>query len=216
MKQDDHEHQEHGATDAEPATTFSPGLEPGPLRFKMTYAALFQMAHGEIKRLILDKVHSFYCLASPHEPPKCDDAMYRRAVLREGQSGPNLNPFKGSVRWLINAEAMTEQDGRVLDAIYRHRHLLAHELQSFLITPEKYLSFELFLDALRILSGLHEFWINVELQTGGFYDPSTGETITEVDRSDVMPASLVFLHLCVNAVGGDAQAPPDTHNSSRF
>lgn len=98
-----------------------------------------------------------------------------------------------------------EQAGR-LDDIYQHRHQMTHELIKYVIDPEIDPDVDLFIDALKILKSVRQFWISVETGFGTF-----GE---DVRVEDVLPLSLMILQQCIDAYIGGQTPCVDEHGEA--
>lgn len=178
------------------------------LRLTLSVAGLFQLCHEMLKYAIMEKVRGFYLTGFDEHGMTYDEAAYQAHVLAPtSASGGRPNRFRGSVLWLVQHQAITPGEAGQIEAIYEHRHDLAHELGKYLIDVDHYPDVELFQEAARILRKIHRFWIEIELQTGGFFNQETGDLFADVEADDVIPLTLVLLRECTDAVAesiGDA------------
>ncbi|ORV90671.1 hypothetical protein AWC11_12065 [Mycobacterium interjectum] len=178
-------------------------LQPDSIRATLAFAGLYQMTHEMLKQTVLDKVREFYCFET-----NLDDAMtgeeqeqYQRHVL---SLAPNR--FEASLIWLVQSKAITQVQADRLDAIYDHRHSLAHELVKYIVDPDTDPDVALLVEAIETLKDLHRFWIDIEISSGGFFFPD-GADVGEFDAEDVEPLSLMVLQQCLDAYLGGLPTP---------
>lgn len=205
---------ESAATRSDPAEIeqiLQARLRPSNLHFTLAFAGLFQMTHEMLKYAVLSKVRECYTSGFDEKGAHLDRAAYRREVLGLTDSGDGrTNAFHGSVRWLVNAGAITDDDAARLEAVYSYRHELTHEIQSVILDLRRELDAQLFVDAALILKKIHMFWVRVELDSGGFYVPELDDWVEDVDPNDVHPISEELLWLCASALmtdGGEEDEP---------
>lgn len=171
-------------------------LQPAVIRGTLAFAGLYQVTHEMLKHAVLDKVREFYCFGLEPDGSMTDKEHeeYQRHVV----SLAPKNKFRASLLWLVQSNAITQDQADRLDAIYAHRHSLTHELLKYLVDPDANPEVNLFVDAITTLKDLHRFWIDIELSTGGFFLPD-GSDVGDVDPDEVMPLSLVVLQQCMDA-----------------
>ena len=102
--------------------------------------------------------------------------------------------------WLVNTGVITNEESKRLEEVYSHRHELTHELVNFLVDTNAVPDLQLFADALAILKKIHLFWVQIELDSGGFFIPETGDWVDDVEADEVVPLSLELLYLCISAL----------------
>jgi hypothetical protein len=164
-------------------------LEPGRLRATLTFVGLYQLTHEMIKRVVIDNVKAFYLRGADQSGLIYDEDAYKTKVL-------DLDPksrVRASVLWLVSMNAITPEQADRLKEITDHRNDLIHELAKYLIGPKFEPDVTLFVDALGILRAIHDFWIQVEIDTGILDDHP------DVTPAGVAPASLLLLDACVAA-----------------
>ena len=171
-------------------------LQPAVIRGTLAFAGLYQVTHEMLKHAVLDKVREFYCFGLEPDGSVTDNEHeeYRRRVL----SLEPKNKFRASLMWLVQSNAITQDQANRLDVIYAHRHSLTHDLVKYIVDPDADPEVDLLVDAIITLKDLHRFWIDIELSTGGFFLPD-GCGVGDVDPDEVMPLSLVVLQKCTDA-----------------
>jgi hypothetical protein len=159
------------------------------------FAGLYQMTHEMLKQVVLDKVREFYCLGMTPEGAMTaeEQEQYRLNVLSLAPSR-----FEASLLWLVQSNAITQHQADRLDAIYDHRHSLTHELVRYIVDPDADPDVELLVEAIATLRDLHRFWIDIEIDSGGFFGVD-GSQVEDVDPDEVVPLSLVMLQHCLDA-----------------
>lgn len=178
-------------------------LQPDVIRSTLAFAGLFQVTHEMLKREVLDKVREYHCLGLNADGSMADaeKVAYRLHVLSLAS-----DRFRASLLWLAQHNAITQAQADRLDSIYAHRHSLTHELVKYIVDPDIGPDIDLLSDAITTLKDLHRFWIDIELNTGGFF-PLDGSDVGDVDPDEVLPLSLMVLQQCLDAyVAGIAKA----------
>ena len=182
-------------------------LQPATLRLTLAYASVFQLVHGQLKSLVLDKTRTYFSAELDAGEVVVDEAAYRREVLDPSrQGGGKPDRFLGSTMWLIRHGAISQTDADRLDQVYEQRHALTHNLAEFLVDPRRDPDPALLRDALAILRKIHTFWIDVELATGGFHTADLSYHHGDVDADEVWPLQLLFLYQCVDALTDPADS----------
>ncbi|MBL0003080.1 MAG: hypothetical protein IPP00_03525 [Actinomycetales bacterium] len=169
-------------------------LEPSRMRSTLAFAGLFQVTHELIKRNVLDEVKAFYGYSRPLGDPVWitgpeGRAAYERAVIALDPR----SPFRASLLWLVNSEAIAPEQMEVLEKIYGHRHQLTHELDRYLVDPAFEPDVDLFAEAVSILRSLTRFWTQVEIDIGTFAEHG------DVTVDEATPLSLAVLQLAIDA-----------------
>lgn len=150
-------------------------LEPARIRLTLSFAGLFLLAHELIKHLVLVRLRQFYGESPLPEFPAGPEwkARYAEAVLsldvdEAGNRPKRPNAFRASIKWLIEAGALAEEQAAVLDQIFDHRSDLAHELLKYLVDVDYEPKPMLLTRANEILSNLEQFWTQMEIDLGTF------------------------------------------------
>lgn len=163
-------------------------LRPDRIRATLAFSGLYQLTHQLIQNAVLEQVKVFFGKSVLDDTWLHGKVEYDREVR-----DLDKNLFKASLLWLQKMDAVTAEQCDRLDAIYRHRHDLAHDIGKYLIDVEFEPNMDLFLDALSILRDIHRFWTEVEAGLGTFDD------YEDLDLDDVTPAALAMLGLCIQA-----------------
>jgi hypothetical protein len=71
-------------------------------------------------------------------------------------------------------------------------------LVRYIVDPDADPDVELLVEAIATLRDLHRFWIDIEIDSGGFFGVD-GSQVEDVDPDEVVPLSLVMLQHCLDA-----------------
>lgn len=163
-------------------------LRPGRIRATLSFVGLFQMTHEMIKRAVVEEVRNFYMIGFDESGLLIDEEAYRAQVLCFDK-----RPFRASLLWLVDGQAITMDQADRLDEIYAHRHDLTHELAKYIVDIHFEPNMDLFGDALAILREIHRFWTQIEIDIGSFGDDGN------VTVDDAVPGVLLMLQMCLDA-----------------
>jgi hypothetical protein len=170
-------------------------LQPSRVRSTLAFAGLFQLTHEMLKSMVLEDVKAFYGYTTLGGDvrwfPEGGDVLYQREVL-----ALHPNKFTASLLWLQQMNALTADQAVRLDDIYDHRHDLTHELAKYLVDPNLEPDFDLFIEALKTLRALSQFWNEVEAGYGTFED------FPDLDLDEVKNGRMLLIGLCISAYGG--------------
>lgn len=182
-------------------------IKPSNVRSTLEFAALFQMVHEQIKKLVLEDVKSFYGYMAGFEDPWINEEAeknYRDEVLAK-----HKNKFTASLLWLKDMEAITEEDRRKLEEIFQHRHSVTHELMRYIIDLESDVNVNLLSEGIKILKKLSLFWNEVEIGIQQGINPA----FDEVSAEDIYPGYIIAIQICLDAFF-DGLDSPDAKFSS--
>jgi hypothetical protein len=116
------------------------------------------------------------------------EKSYNRDVRNLGES-----PFQGSIKWLIESEAISQNDEEKLETIYNYRHTVAHEVNKLLVDEQSRPDIDLLISSIDILKKISRFWTNLEIQTGGIILPEN----STID--DVIPGNILIVDLAIQS-----------------
>lgn len=165
-------------------------LAPERIRQVLAFAAVFQMTHEMIKSAVLDGVAGFYGHVRGVDRWMWGKERYIAEVL----SKAHIGPFGSSLIWLVENQAITQEQAERLSAIYEHRHDLTHSLAKYVVYVDHEPDHSLLVDALTILRDLSRFWTQIEMDAGTF------EEAPDLKVEDVVPLNVAVLEMCVQAL----------------
>lgn len=163
-------------------------LQPARIRSTLAFAGLYQLTHELIKQDVMPQVKGFYSQGFDDTGMLYDEVAYKKDVLSRDKQ-----PFRASLLWLVESEAITLAQADRLDEIYEHRHKLTHELGNYIIDPDLEPDMDLFVDAVEILRCISRFWTQIEIDIGSF------EEHGDVSVDDVQTGPLMILQMCIDA-----------------
>ena len=169
-------------------------LEPARIRSTLAFAGLFQLTHEMIKRSVLDEVKSFYGFSNAMGAPvwltgRDGEAAHTSKVLALDPK----SPFRASLLWLVDSNAITSAQMHVLDRVYQHRHDLTHALGKYLVDLDFEPDLDLFVEAVSIVRSISRFWTQIEIDIGTFDEHG------DITADEATPLSLVLLQMAIDA-----------------
>lgn len=192
-------------------------LNPDVVRTRLLRTGLFLVAHEMLLSAIKDRTHDFYSNTWTNNDGWKPSPDYREKVLSLDPKGKN-DPFRASVAWLRQMEAIDEDDEISIRKLTEERNRLAHELRNVLGGTVEHDFESLFPKLVHLVAKIDRWWIfNVDLAT----DPKLAGEELDVDR--ITPGSLMLLQVLNQvALGNDEEAWAlyhafaSAHNDARF
>ncbi|NOD84309.1 hypothetical protein [Ruegeria sp. HKCCD6119] len=192
-------------------------LNPDVVRTRLLRTGLFLVAHEMLLSAIKDRTHDFYSNTWTNNDGWKPSPDYREKVLSLDPKGKN-DPFRASVAWLRQMEAIDEDDEVSIRKLTEERNRLAHELRNVLGGTIEHDFESLFPKLVHLVAKIDRWWIfNVDLAT----DPELAGEEFDVDR--ITPGSLMLLQVLNQvALGNDEEAWAlyhafaSAHNDARF
>ncbi len=126
-------------------------------------ASCLILGYELIKQQVVEQVKQFYGLSVPlldyeGEQPYVPSPEQVEEYKREVTSRYPQSTFRASCSWLIEQDALTEEQVDDLDRIRSHRNAVTHELLRFLFDPEAEVDVEVLEDAHGAIRDLGRFW----------------------------------------------------------
>ena len=100
-----------------------------------------------IRSAIIGNIRSFF---------EYDEAHYQRDVVSRVK--PGITIFDLSTAWLIEMEALRDDDVVILRRLREHRNEVAHEIMAFLVDPTCQVDTTLLQSASDVIKRLGQFW----------------------------------------------------------
>ena len=158
-------------------------LSPQAVRLTLIRAGCFLTAYELIKSNVLDQVRGFFCIGIQDGEFLYDEDSYRRSVLSQSENGK----YDASCSWLVEMEAITEDQAGLLREIHIHRKEIAHELPRLLVDPNFFVKTDLLVKAIECLRSLGIFWGSIAVQTDPVWDGQ------EVDYAQIKSGSFLLM-----------------------
>jgi hypothetical protein len=173
-------------------------LAPARIRSTLAFAGLYQITNEMIRHAVTVKVREFFQTGFADGEWLYDETAYASDVLARAKGR-----FHASLLWLMDSGAISAEQADRLDAIYKHRNELAHELMTYIVDADREPDIELFIDAVTILKAIMRFWTSIEADYGTF------EEFPDIDLDEVVPLSMAVLQQCFDAYAEDLEAVKD-------
>lgn len=176
-------------------------LNPDLVRTRLLRTGLFLVAHEMLLSAIKDRTHDFYSNTWTYTDGWKPSPDYREKVLSLDPKRKN-DPFRASVEWLRQIEAIDEDDEASIRELTEERNRLAHELRNVLGGTIEHDFESLFPKLVHLVAKIDRWWIvNLEIAT----DPVLSGK--EIDEDGVTPGSLMLLQVLNQvALGNDEEA----------
>ena len=171
-------------------------LDEDILMININFAAVFVMNYECLKEFVIEQVRSFY---SEHfymdgDSIVCEESdTYKKQVRNLDKNLENA-----SLKWFMDAEAITQEDYDIYQNIRKRRNDITHELLKNLNVGFGEEDAQLFADMLRIYNKLDKWWINeIEIPT------SADDIPEDYDRDGVCGGQALMLSIINEIVFGN-------------
>lgn len=171
-------------------------LDEDILKININFAAVFVMNYECLKEFVIEQVRSFY---SEHfymdgDSIVCEESdTYKKKVRNLDKNLENA-----SLKWFMDAEAITQEDYDIYQNIRKRRNDITHELLKNLNVGFVEEDAQLFADMLRIYNKLDKWWINeIEIPT------SADDIPEDYDRDGVCGGQALMLSIINEIVFGN-------------
>lgn len=171
-------------------------LDEDILKININFAAVFVMNYECLKEFVIEQVRSFY---SEHfymdgDSIVCEESdTYKKKVRNLDENLENA-----SLKWFMDAEAITQEDYDIYQNIRKRRNDITHELLKNLNVGFGEEDAQLFADMLRIYNKLDKWWINeIEIPT------SADDIPEDYDRDGVCGGQALMLSIINEIVFGN-------------
>lgn len=171
-------------------------LDENILKANINLGAVFVMNYECLKEFVIEQVRSFY---SEHfymdgDRIVCEESdTYKKKVRSLDKNLENA-----SLKWFMDAEALTQEDYDIYQKIRKRRNDITHELLKNLNIGFGEEDAQLFADMLRIYNKLDKWWINeIEIPT------SADDIPEDYDRDGVCGGQAVMLSIINEIVFGN-------------
>lgn len=171
-------------------------LDENILKANINFGAVFVMNYECLKEFVIEQVRSF-----------CSEHFYMdgdRIVCEESDTykkkvrNLDKNLENASLKWFMDAEALTQEDYDIYQKIRKRRNDITHELLKNLNIGFGEEDAQLFSDMLRIYNKLDKWWINeIEIPT------SADDIPEDYDRDGVCGGQALMLSIINEIVFGN-------------
>ncbi len=166
------------------------------LKFNISFAAIFVMNYECLKEYVVEQVRGFY---SEHFYMDGDRIVFEESnTYKEKVRILDKQIDNASLKWFIEAGAITQEDYDVYQKIRKKRNDITHQLLQNLSAGFDEEDAQLFADMLRIYNKLDKWWINeIEIPT------SVDEIPEDYDREGVCGGQAIMLSIINEIVFGN-------------
>lgn len=165
------------------------------LRSNLISASMYLTAWESLESAVIDQLRGFYSIGYEEDDWVCGE-RYRSQVLVRHKS-----PFRASLLWFLEMNAVNQEDLEIADRIREHRNEIAHRLPEFIFSTEKQIDLELFRSLIALVAKVDKWWIReIEVPTNPDFDNAE---LTEDDYAKAMSGRMIMLNLMITLATGD-------------
>lgn len=171
-------------------------LDENILKTNINFASVFVMNYECMKEFVIEQIRGFYAEKFSIDGERM---VYEESVAyKEKVRSLDRNIENASLKWFIDAGAITQEDYDTYQNIRRRRNDITHELLKNLNIGFYEADAQLFANMLRIYNKLDKWWINeIEIPT------SADDIPEDYDRDDVCGGQALILSIINEIVFGD-------------
>lgn len=171
-------------------------LDQNVLKTNINFATVFVMNYECLKEFVIEQIRAFY---SQHIYMECDKIVCEESkTYKEKVRVLDKNLENASLKWFIDAGAITQEDYDTYQKIHRKRNDITHELLKNLNDGFCEEDTQLFADMLRIYNKLDKWWVNeIEIPT------SANNILENYDRDGVCGGQALILSIINEIVFGN-------------
>lgn len=171
-------------------------LDEDILKTNINFVAVFVMNYECLKEFVIEQIRTFY---SEHFYMDGDKMVYEESgAYKEKVRALDKNIENASLKWFIDAGAITQEDYDTYQKIRKRRNDITHELLKNLNAGFGEEDAQLFADMLRIYNKLDKWWINeIEIPT------SADDIPEDYDRDGVCGEQALMLSIINEIVFGN-------------
>ncbi|MBK1680761.1 hypothetical protein [Rhodocyclus tenuis] len=169
-------------------------LDPDVLQPSLFSATIFITTFEILKNAIVYRVREFY-LTEWYDDKEVASPDYEAHVLSR-----NRSPLYASLDWLLQQQAINEQDLATFEQLKKTRNIVAHSLFD-VVTGQEASDHQAQLNSLiELLRKIEVWWVvNVELAI----NPECSDK--EVDEASIVPGSILSLQMLIEVASGNTR-----------
>ena len=162
-------------------------------------AGMLLSAYELIKLQVIDGVRDFFWTGQVDDDGNREyDPGYETDVKARDKS-----LFKASCSWLVEMDALTQDQASALEDVRVHRNEIAHELPKILIDPDFEVNVGVLVDATICLRRLDVFWGRISMDTDPQWDS------TDVEDKDIWSGPSLLMASLVEIAGLLLESPSE-------
>jgi hypothetical protein len=178
-------------------------LAPESMTRTLVRAGAFLSAYELIRLQVVDGVRDFYWTGHENNGKKVLGPDYETDVRARDKS-----LYRASVSWLVESDAITQEQAQTLEKVHEHRHEIAHELPKILIDPDFDINASLLIDAALALRSLDVFWGRISMEIDPRWDRA------EVTDRDIWGGPSLLMGSLIEIAGLLPDDGTDRHGAS--
>lgn len=169
-------------------------LDPRILKPNLEFISLYIALYEKLEDTIISRIKDFYTII------ELDEEKYNDRVLKlyDPKKCPKINRNSkyliSSLIWLLDENAITDNDILIISSLKTERNKLTHEMFDIItlgLPKDIHLRF---LDMIKVFNKIEKWWIvEVEIPTSCDF-----EDVNEIDFDNVMSGNMCILQLILN------------------
>lgn len=171
-------------------------LDPEILKPNLEFISLYIALYEKLEDTIISRVKDFYTII------ELDDIEYQNKVLAlyEHKKCPKINKqcktLISSLIWLLNLNAITNDDIDIISNLKKERNKLTHEMFDLLTQGLPKDVHSRLVEIINVFNKIEKWWIvEVEIPTS-----CEIENINDADLDNVMSGHMIILQIILNIV----------------
>lgn len=175
-------------------------LDPQILKPNLEFISLYIALYEKLEDTIISRVKDFYTVI------ELNDIEYQNKVLnlydpkKCSKINKQCKTLISSLIWLLDANAITDNDINIISNLKKERNKLTHEMFDLLsqgLPKDVHVRFS---DMISVFNKIEKWWI-IEIEIPGSCEI---ENIENVDIDNVMSGHMIILQLILNIAANDS------------
>ena len=169
-------------------------LDPDVVKPSLFMATMFITTFEILKNSIVDRIRDFYSIGWSEEASTVSTEYESKVLAR------NKSAVYASLNWLLEQQAISEEDLKTFDLLKKTRNLLAHQLFAVVTGQAESNHTEQFIVLVELLRKIEVWWVvNVEIPTNPDYSDA------EIDETGIVPGAILSLQMLLEVAGGNTE-----------
>ncbi|MFC5522395.1 hypothetical protein [Polaromonas jejuensis] len=169
-------------------------LDPDVVRPSLFMATMFITTFEILKNSIVDRIRDFYSIGWSEEGSTVSPKYEANVLAR------NKSTVYASLNWLLEHQAINDEDLKTFELLKKTRNLLAHQLFAVVTGQAESNHTDQFHVLVELLRKIEVWWVvNVEIPTNPDYADA------EVDEEGIVPGAILSLQMLLEVAGGNTE-----------
>ncbi len=157
-------------------------------------ATMFITTFEILRNSIVDRIRDFYSIGWSEEDSTVSGEYGAKVLAR------NKNAVYASLNWLLEHQAIDDEDIKTFEILKKTRNLLAHQLFAVVTGQAESSHTDQFQVLVELLRKIEVWWvINVEIPINPDYADA------EVAEEGIVPGAILSLQMLLEVAGGNTQ-----------